>query len=120
MDIPRTGDEGREGPAPENSPDHELRLQHFIDLLSDDNEGTRWKAAEMLGRMGDPAAVEELIGTLWDDDERVRLKAAWALGQIGDMRAIPPLRRLYRMEKENVREIITEALDAINLRMYQE
>jgi HEAT repeat protein len=95
----------------------EERLEHFIGMLSDDNEINRWKAAESLGRMGDPGAVEPLIDTLWDDDARVRLKAAWALGQIGDSRAIPPLRRLYRMENEGIQEIITEAIDEINRRM---
>lgn len=100
----------------EGSPEYHERLAHFIGLLSDDSEANRWKAAEILGRIGDPAAVEELIGTLWDDDERVRIKAAWALGQIGDEQAIAPLRRLYRMENEGVQEIITDALDAINRR----
>ncbi|MGB7787343.1 HEAT repeat domain-containing protein [Methanoregula sp.] len=98
----------------EESPGYRERLAHFIALLSDDNEGTRWKAAEMLGRIGDTDAVEELIGTLWDDDARVRLKAAWALGMIGDARALHPLQRLYRMENEGAREIIKEALEAIN------
>jgi HEAT repeat protein len=97
----------------------EERLAHFIIMLSDDDETSRWKAAESLGRMRDPAAVEPLIDILWDDDSRVRLKAAWALGQIGDIRAIPPLRHLYRMENEGVREIITEAVEAINLRIDQ-
>jgi HEAT repeat protein len=95
----------------------EERLAHFIRMLSDDDEKSRWKAAEALGRIRDPGAVEPLIDTLWDDDSRVRLKAAWALGQIGDIRAIPPLRRLYRMEKEGVQEIITEAIEEINFRM---
>jgi len=98
----------------EESPGYRERLAHFIALLSDDNESTRWKAAEMLGRIGDTDAVEELIGTLWDDDARVRLKAAWALGVIGDARALHPLQRLYRMENEGAQEIIKEALDAIN------
>jgi HEAT repeat protein len=93
----------------------EERLAHFIRMLSDDDENSRWKAAESLGRMRDPGAVEPLIDTLWDDDSRVRLKAAWALGQIGDIRAIPPLRRLYRMENEGAQEIITEAIEEINL-----
>ena len=97
----------------------EERLAHFIRMLSDDDEARRWKAAESLGRMRDPAAVEPLIDTLWDDDYRVRLKTAWALGQIGDTRAIPPLIRLYRMENEGVREIITEAVEEINLRIGQ-
>ena len=96
------------------------RLEHFIRMLSDDDENSRWRAAEALGRMMDPGAVEPLIDTLWDDDSRVRLKAAWALGQIGDARAISPLRRLYRMEKEGVQEIITEALEEINLRLSQQ
>jgi HEAT repeat protein len=91
------------------------RLAHFITMLSDDDEGNRWKAAEILGRMKDPTAVDPLIETLWDDDSRVRLKAVWALGRIGDRRAIPQLRRLYRMENEWGQEIITEALEAINL-----
>ena len=114
MDSPESEhQEPGPGTGSEESRHDEERLSHFLELLSDENEGTRWKAAETLGRIGDPAAVEDLISTLWDDDERVRLKAAWALGQIGDPRAVAPLRRLYRMENENVREIITEALEAI-------
>jgi HEAT repeat protein len=98
----------------------EERMAHFIRMLADDDETKRWKAAESLGRMRDPGAVEPLIDTLWDEDSRVRLKAAWALGQIGDIRAIPPLRHLYRMENEGVQEIITEAIEEINLRMGQQ
>ena len=106
--------------AAETGTGNEERLAHFIRMLSDDNENSRWKAAESLGRMRDPGAVEPLIDTLWDDDSRVRLKAAWALGQIGDIRATGPLRRLYRMENEGAREIITEAIEEINLRMGQQ
>jgi len=93
----------------------EERLAHFIRMLSDDDQGNRWKAAEILGRLKDPTAVDPLIETLWDDDSRVRLKAAWALGRIGDRRAIAPLHRLYRMENEWGQEIISDALEAINL-----
>jgi HEAT repeat protein len=105
------------GQAGDMAPVESVRLAHFIQLLSDDNEGTRWKAAESLGRLGDPAAVDPLIDTLWDDDSRVRLKAAWALGQIGDPRALRPLQRLYRMENEGAQEIISEALEEIKVRM---
>ena len=98
----------------------EERLAHFIRMLSDDDENSRRKAAESLGRMRDPGAVEPLIDTLWDEDSRVRLKTAWALGQIGDIRAIPPLRRLYRMENEGAQEIIAEAIEEINLQMGQQ
>jgi HEAT repeat protein len=106
-------DERKESPDDESVPSQDDRLAHFIRMLSDDDEVSRWKAAEALGRMGDPAAVEELISTLWDDDARVRLKAAWALGRIGDRRAYAPLQHLYRMENEAAQEIIQEALETI-------
>jgi HEAT repeat protein len=110
--------EDRVAPDPDQPTDklvseQDERLIHFISLLSGDDEVSRWKAAEALGRMEDPAAVDELISTLWDDDARVRLKAAWALGRIGDQRAYTPLQRLYRMEDERAQEIITEALENI-------
>jgi HEAT repeat protein len=104
-------------PTEEEDQGDDARLAHFMQLLSDDDEVSRWKAAEALGRMGDPRAVDELISTLWDDDARVRLKAAWALGQIGDRRAYAPLQRLYRMENEWAQEIIGEALENIRLEM---
>ena len=118
-------DETNNREPPAGSPDitddpdlqYDSRLAYFIRLLSDDDEVSRWKAAEALGRLGDPAAVDELISTLWDEDARVRLKAAWALGRIGDRRAYAPLQRLYRMENETAQEIITEALESIRAGM---
>jgi HEAT repeat protein len=92
-------------------------LEVLLEKLSDDNEGTRWNAAEALGRLGDLRAVEPLIDTLWDDDARGRLKAAWALGMLGDPRALAPLQRLYRMEREDSRDIIEEAMDMIKREM---
>jgi HEAT repeat protein len=113
--------ESGDGPETETTGEPGLsqdeRRTHFIRMLSDDDEVSRWKAAEALGRMGDPIAVDELISTLWDDDARVRLKAAWALGQIGDRRAYAPLQRLYRMEDEWAQEIIKEALENIRRTM---
>ena len=115
--MPDTGlsDQDTGGPDPELK--NRERLEHFILMLSDDDASGRWKAAESLGRMRDLGAVEPLIDTLWDDDPRVRLKAAWALGQIGDPRAINSLRRLYRMENEEAKEIIAEAIDEIKRQM---
>jgi HEAT repeat protein len=115
--APGSGEDREDTTSPtEGSVSYDERLAHFIALLSDDDDISRWKAAETLGRIGDPAATEELIATLWDDDARVRLKAAWALGRIGDEQAVPPLRRLYRMENEGGQEIIREALEAIRNR----
>lgn len=88
-------------------------LETLLEKLSDDNEGIRWNAAEALGRLGDLRAVDPLIDTLWDDDARVRKKAAWALGLLGDPRALPPLQRLYRIERDDARDIIQEAMEMI-------
>lgn len=96
------------------------RLEYFIRMLTGDDEITRWKAAEALGRLGDSGAIEPLVDTLWDDDSRVRLKAVWALGQVGDLRAVAPLKRLYRMEREDMKESISEAIEEINLRISRE
>jgi HEAT repeat protein len=118
MDETGTGEPGAGYPDHADDPDERgARLAHFIQLLSVENEVSRWKAAEALGRIGDPKAVDELISTLWDDDARVRLKAAWALGRIGDQRAYAPLQRLYRMEDDWAQEIIKEALENIRRSM---
>ena len=57
--------------------------------------------------------MEPLIDTLWDGDTRVRAKAAWALGMLGDPRALGPLQKLYRIEREDARETIQEAMEMI-------
>ena len=61
--------------------------------------------------------MEPLIDALWDDDARVRLKAAWALGMLGDPRALGPLQKLYRIEREDARDIIQEAMEMIKKAM---
>jgi len=93
--------------------DHEKRLEHYLDMLKEEDPSRRWKAAEGLARLGDERAVDLLIDALSDDDWRVRQKAAWALGQIGDPRALLPLRRALLHESEGVKEIIMESLESI-------
>jgi HEAT repeat protein len=95
----------------------EQRLGHYLRMLSDENPGNRWKAADSLGRLKDPRGTGPLIDALFDDDVRVRVKVAWALGSIGDPRALGPLRQLYRMERQDQQEIIGEAIEAITRTM---
>ncbi len=40
-------------------------------------------------------------------------KAAWALGMLGDPRALVPLQKLYRIEREDARDTIQEAMEMI-------
>jgi HEAT repeat protein len=100
--------------------DSNERLGHFITMLDDEDPSKRWKAAESLGRIGDDRAVDPLIIALTDEDWRVKQKAAWALGKIGDPRALVPLRRALLHEREGVKEIIIESLDAIKRIMQTE
>ena len=61
-------------------------------LKKEEISGIQWKAAEALGKIGNPA-VEPLISALWHSNEDVRWKAAISLGEIGDSLAIDPLIR---------------------------
>ena len=56
-------------------------------ILDRGNDVQRCFAAQALGRIGDPAAVDALMASLLDEDEDVRVEAAQALGLIGDERA---------------------------------
>jgi len=66
MEDTGSSEPGAGPPAPSDDPDfrHNERLGHFIRMLSDDDAVSRWKAAEALGRMAEPQAVDELISTL--------------------------------------------------------
>jgi len=102
-----------EGKDPKAGDESDTRIAHYLRMLSDDDSANRWKAAESLGRLKDPRGTDPLIDALFDDDDRVRKKVAWALGEIGDQRALAPLRQLYRIEKEDQRDVIEEAIARI-------
>lgn len=59
-------------------------------LAGPDTEGVRWRAAESLARLGEPAAAG-LAALTEDSDPDIRWKAIVALGDIGDPRAVPVL-----------------------------
>jgi HEAT repeat protein len=74
--------------------------------------GVRWKAAEALSKIGNPA-VASLIGALQYPDEDVRWKAAIALGEIGNPDAIDPLIQLLSDDDRFVRSRAAHALSMI-------
>lgn len=71
----------------------------------------RRTAAETLGAIGDPRAVEPLIAAL--ADERVRITAIEALGTIGDPRAVDPLVSTLNDPERYRREAAAKALGTI-------
>jgi hypothetical protein len=72
-------------------------------------------AADALGEIGDPSAVEPLIGALEDDfDSEVRESAADALGMIGAPRAVEPLIGVLENDSDSdVRRLVADALGKI-------
>ncbi|MDO8873019.1 MAG: HEAT repeat domain-containing protein [Methanoregula sp.] len=81
-------------------------------LKRDEFSGVRWKAAEALSKIGNPA-VELLIATLQYPDDDVRWKAAIALGEIGNPDAIEPLIQLLSDDDRFVRSRAAHALSMI-------
>jgi HEAT repeat protein len=70
----------------------------------------RGRAALMLGKIGDPRAVEPLIRALNAPGYQTPLNAAQALGKIGDRRAIAPLVTLAENGRDKTRDAALEAL----------
>ncbi|MDO9033851.1 MAG: HEAT repeat domain-containing protein [Methanoregula sp.] len=81
-------------------------------LKRDEFSGVRWKAAEALSKIGNPA-VEPLIATLQYPDDDVRWKAAIALGEIGNPDAVEPLILLLSDDDRFVRSRAAHALGMI-------
>jgi HEAT repeat protein len=67
----------------------------------------RWRAAEALGDLADPAAVEPLVGALDDRERIVRERVVVALGRIG---AVEPLIAALRDTSGSVRVCAAQAL----------
>jgi hypothetical protein len=69
-------------------------------VLEDGNYKVRVQAALVLGKLGDPRALQPLIKALNDQNKTVRGIAAGALGSLGDAAAVDPLRDLLKRESD--------------------
>ncbi|HNQ32355.1 MAG TPA: HEAT repeat domain-containing protein [Methanoculleus sp.] len=74
-----------------------------IALLQDADWRVRYRAAEVLGRIGDADAFAPLVAALGDEKDHVRYMAAKGLGLLCDPRAIAHLGVMQRDENEFVR-----------------
>ena len=81
-------------------------------------EGTRARAAEALGRSGNPLAIEQLVQALADASPRVRRAAARALGESRSESATEPLVRELLDGASDIRSEAAEALG--RLAIFQE
>ena len=73
-------------------------------------EQTRARAAEALGKSGNPLAIEQLVQALADASPRVRRSAARALGESGSDSATEPLLRELLDGSSDIRSEAAEAL----------
>ena len=87
----------------------------LVSTLDDRDAEVRKAAAQALGELDDPRAVEALMRALrTDSDAGVRATAAWALGEIEDPRAVPALGDALRGDQDaHVREMAAWALGEI-------
>ena len=87
---------------------------HHEDLI------VRGRAAMMLGKLGDPRAVEPLIRALDAPGYQTPLYAAQSLGKLGDPRAIEPLLRAMESHNDKMREAAQDALGKLGYLEQQE
>ncbi len=80
----------------------------LLERTGDPDWWVRVTAAEALGRIGHPAAVDGLVALL--DDSEARWAAVEALGKIGDVRALPALARLFKDPSIDIRIEVLLAL----------
>jgi HEAT repeat protein len=87
-------------------------VRHLMMIVGNKHEDliVRGRAALMLGKLGDPRAVEPLISALDAPGFQTPLYAVQALGKLGDRRAIEPLKRMLSTDHDKFREAAQEAL----------
>lgn len=94
----------------------EEALQALRIAVENENEDliVRGRAAQMLGRVRDPRAVQSLIYALGAPGHQTPMHAAEALGRIGDKRAIPALTGVAEThESASTRQAAQTALTAL-------
>ncbi|MCM2466153.1 HEAT repeat domain-containing protein [Methanoculleus oceani] len=84
-----------------------------IALLQNDDWKVRYRAAEVLGLIGDGEAYASLIAALDDEKDHVRYMAAKGLGLLVDPRAVARLRLMQRDENEFVQRSAARSLGMI-------
>jgi HEAT repeat protein len=83
-------------------------------LLTNEEPTVRASAAEVLGALGDAAALDSLIRALGDADSRVRLSATNALGRIKHSRSAQTLARALEDQDNKVAAAAASGLESLS------
>lgn len=86
-----------------------IPLQPFLDALRSKHSGVRRRAADDLGEIGDPRAIELLIVALKDADKQVVEGAAEALVKFG----APAIEQLINLLKDKQWEVVAKAVEIL-------
>lgn len=87
----------------------ETSVQPLLDLLDNDDAEMRMLAADALGRIGSPLAIDHLISSLKDRDRIVRRKSVEALAKIGH----PAFEQLFTILSDNDDEEIRDGITLV-------
>jgi HEAT repeat protein len=82
-------------------------------MQTDPSVEVRTRAAQALGRMGSPRAVEPLLAALTDGPPAMQPQVLWALGEIGAPDTVPALRTALTAPSPDVRQAAASALGAV-------
>jgi len=93
------------GPERDAIASESLRLFRTLSPSRPEDVRVRRYLVLVLGKLGDRAAVPELVATTGDPDPETRLYAIWALGMIGDPRGYDAVLEASRSEDSGVRKM---------------
>lgn len=85
-------------------------LPNLVENLRHEDPGVRKFIVDIIGGIGDSAAVSDLAAVLHDQDSNVAAAAAESLGIIGDEAAIPKLLAALERDEFLIRYAVLEAL----------
>ncbi len=89
-------------------------LTYQADSADTEAAAIRLSAAQALGNLGDPRAVDALLPLLRSPELKMSQTAAAGLGKIGDPRAVPFLVAALRSSSSVLRKAAAEALTALH------
>jgi len=107
--LPRLEPEERTALAAET-----LRIFTSLSATRAEDVPVRRYLALVLGKLGEPEAVEALLAATKDPDSDTRLYAVWALGRLGDGRAVPAVTEASSSEDAGMRKMAAYVLGQLH------